>query len=85
MVRRARYYGASMSLWVAPAVVAAVGLLPLLVALGKAKAEVQALRVELAQLAVLRGAVQALGPEVGQLQREVTRRRTRRPGAEPAP
>lgn len=74
-----------MSLWAAPVIVAAVGLLPLLVALARAKAEAQALRVELRQLAVLRGAAQALGAELGQLQREVTRRRARRPGAEPAP
>lgn len=74
-----------MSLWAAPAIVAAVGLLPLLLALRKAKAELRALRVELAQLTALRGAVQALGPELGQLQREVKRRRIRRPSAEPAP
>lgn len=68
-----------MTLWAVPAAVLAVGVLPLFLAVRRAMAEAAALRDELAQLAGLRGAVQALGVELRHLQREILTRREARP------
>ncbi len=74
-----------MILWALPVAVLAVGAPVVFVALRRAASEAAALRAELARLAALRGAVEALGAELRHLQAQLARRSLRRPDGRSAP